>query len=140
MTDSLLFFVRENYKVLYEPKGYTIHKKKRKERMKVINLTPHDVHICDEYGYVTKTYEASGMVARVRTSFYNIDDSVDGVPMVARVENGLVDLPGPQADVMYIVSNIVLDYCPNRMDLIAPAQQVKVNGRVVGCRAFASNR
>ena len=34
--------------------------------MKIINLTPHDVNICDEYGNVIETYKASGIEARVR--------------------------------------------------------------------------
>lgn len=107
--------------------------------MKVINLTPHDVDICDEYGNVIKTYKASGMVARVRHGWSKID-IVDGVPVVVRENEHLVDLPKPQADTIFIVSNIVLDYCPNRVDLYAPVKQVKINGRVVGCQAFAGNR
>ena len=107
--------------------------------MKVINLTPHDVCICDEYGNVIKTYKASGMVARVSHDWSEID-YVDGVPVVVRRNERFVDLPDYDLDTMYIVSNIVLDYAYDRLDLIAPVKQVKVNGRVVGCRAFVGNR
>lgn len=33
--------------------------------MKVINLTPHNVDICDINGKVIKTYEPSGIVVRI---------------------------------------------------------------------------
>ena len=41
---------------------------------------------------------------------------------------------------MYIVSNVVLNRFPNRLDLLAPANMVTKDGRVVGCRSFMSNR
>lgn len=107
--------------------------------MKVINLTPHNVNICDEYGNVINTYEASGIEARVRHG-WDTFDYVDGIPVVVRKNERIVDLPEPEEGVMYIVSNIVLDYCKNRFDLIAPVKQVKRNGRVIGCRAFVGNR
>lgn len=107
--------------------------------MKVINLTPHDVNICDVYGNIIKTYEPSGKVARVGHNWDEID-YIDGVPVVVRVNVELVDLPEEQRDTMYIVSNIILDYCKDRMDLLSPVKQVKRNGRVIGCRAFVSNR
>lgn len=107
--------------------------------MKVINLTPHDVNICDENGRITKTYRASGMVARADNNYEIIDD-VNGVPLLTRAGNNVIDLPRPKEGVMYIVSNIILDYCHDRKDLIAPAWQVKYDGRVVGCRAFVGNR
>lgn len=106
--------------------------------MKVINLTPHDVTICDKYGNIIKTYEASGIVARVRCIWSEVD-YIDDVPVVIRENGGIEDLPEPQEDTFYIVSNIVLDYCYDRLDLLAPVKQFKINGRVVGCTAFAGN-
>lgn len=107
--------------------------------MKVINLTPHNVDICDEYGRIVRTYYANGKVARVNNG-YEYVDYVCGVPLVVRGDEKVIDLPEPQEDTLYIVSNIILSYCPDRMDLIAPVMQVKHNGRVVGCRAFVSNK
>ena len=107
--------------------------------MKVINLTPHDVDICDEYGNVIKTYKASGIVARVRHYWSEIDN-IDSVPVATRENEHVVDLPEAQEGVFYIVSNIVLRYCNDRFDLLAPVKQVKINGRIVGCQAFVGNR
>ena len=107
--------------------------------MKVINLTPHDVNICDDEGRFIKIYRANGKVARVNNGYEAID-YVNDIPLLTRADLTVIDLPEPREDTMYIVSNIILGYCPDRMDLIAPALQVKVNGRVVGCRAFVSNK
>lgn len=106
--------------------------------MKLINLTPHNVDICDECGNVIKTYEASGVVARVAHGWETIE-YIDDVPVVVRKNVNVINLPEPQEGIMYIVSNIILDYCYDRLDLLAPVKQVKINGRVVGCQAFASN-
>lgn len=104
--------------------------------MELVNLTPHDVDICDIDGNVIRTYEASGKIARVKSRWVDIG-KVDDVPIVLRQNEKVIDLPEPQENTMHIVSNIVLDYCQDRSDLLAPVKQVKVNGRVIGCRAFA---
>lgn len=49
--------------------------------MKIVNLTAHNVDICDEYGKVIKTYKPSGIV--VRNAWFpeqvDIIDDVDGL-------------------------------------------------------------
>lgn len=107
--------------------------------MKIINLTPHNVDICDENGNIIKTYEASGIDARM-TFGYDDVDVIDGVPMVVRTPRRIKGLPSPQKDTMFIVSNIIMDACPDRKDLLAPVKQVRINGRVVGCQALLGNR
>ena len=107
--------------------------------MKVINLTPHDVNFCDENGNVIKRYWANGRVARVANGWETIGH-VNGIPIVERTDMRIVNLPEPREDTMYIVSNIVLNFCKDRTDLLAPVLQVEINERVVGCRAFVSNR
>lgn len=102
-------------------------------------MTPHDVDICDKYGNVIKTYKASGMVARVRHGWSTVD-YVDGVPVVVRRDEDIVDLPNYQEDTIYIVSNIVFDYCYDRLDLYAPVKQFKDGNRVIGCQALVGHR
>ena len=106
--------------------------------MKIVNLTAHNVDICDEYGRVIKTYKPSGIVVR-NAWFPEQVDIVDGVSLMVRKNERIVNLPEPQDDTMYIVSDIVRTACADRYDLISPAQQVKINGRVVGCMAFMCN-
>lgn len=103
--------------------------------MKVINLTAHDVNICDYYGNLIKVYKPSGLVARVNYG-WNRTDYVDDVPIVTQKDTKIMELPEPMEDVMFIVSSYVFDYCSERLDLLAPAHQIKVDGRVVGCKAF----
>ena len=107
--------------------------------MKVINLTPHDVNICDELGNIIMCYPKSGKVARIDHD-YKTFARLGDVPVVRRVDEEVINLPKPQKDVMYIVSNVLMNHCSDRLDLLAPVQQVKVNGKVVGCQAFMSNR
>ena len=107
--------------------------------MNIINLTPHKVDICDENGNIVKTYPRSGKIARVAHGWTNIND-VDGIPLVVRENEKITGLPEPQEDTMYIVSNIVFNFCSDRTDLIAPVKQVTINGRVVGCRAFIGHK
>ena len=102
---------------------------------KIINLTPHKVCICDHVGNVVHTYWPEGMVARINHAWETVDD-IDGIPVVERVNEQIINLPEPQEDTLYIVSNVVLELAWGREDLIAPVQQVKVNGQVIGCRAF----
>mgnify|MGYP006874318702 CR=1 FL=1 len=105
----------------------------------LVNLTPHDVDICDSYGRIVKTYRASGKVARVCNNYENIG-YIQGIPLLGRKNDEIVDLPAPREGFLYIVSNVVLESCKDRTDLVAPAQQVKINGRTIGCMAFVGNK
>lgn len=107
--------------------------------MTVINLTPHDVDICDYNGNIIKTYKASGIVAR-NARYTECVGNIDGVPLMASRNERMVNLPEPQEDTMYIVSDVVRHVCADRMDIMSPAEKVRINGRVVGCMTFMSNR
>lgn len=107
--------------------------------MYIINLTAHNVNICGINGNIIKTYEPSGMVAR-NAFYYEQIDTIDGVSIMVKKNERIVNLPDPKDGTIYIVSDIVRVTCGDRADLVSPAQQVKINGRVVGCMAFTSNR
>ncbi len=85
------------------------------EKVKLINLTPHDVHIIGHKSFIIKDgnphvvlkIPPSGVVARVRNKTFVIEqvefeghviDITDVKPI--RIEN----LPDPQKDTYYIVS------------------------------------
>lgn len=97
-----------------------------------VNLTPHTVRLNDG-----TEYPASGVVARVATSFSTFD--ADGV---ARVVYGEPEgLPAPQEGVLYIVSAMVLAaVAGTRSDLVAPAtghpDTVRVEGRIQSVPGF----
>lgn len=107
--------------------------------MEVINLTPHDVDICDEQGNIIRTYRASGFKARV-SNRSEIVGYVDDVPIKANRSKITFGLPAPREGVLYIVSNTTLENNKDRKDLIAPVDKVYKNGYVVGCMSFMSNR
>lgn len=106
--------------------------------MKIINLTPHDVDICDDYGNIIKTYKASGQIAR-ESQRAVVVDCIDGIPLKVSRSAHIVGLPEPEEGTLYIVSTVLRNACKDRLDLISPATKVRVNGRVVGCTSFMSN-
>ena len=86
--------------------------------MKVINCCNHKVEICDADGKIIKTYKPSGHWARVGDDARFIG-YVDGIPVKVRENRRVVGLPEPEEDTYYIVSNILLQECPDRKDLLA---------------------
>lgn len=115
---------------------------RRNENMKIINLTPHDVHVYDADGkQIIRTYPASGKVARVKSST-EITGEVDGI-LVARTTFGEIEgLPDSQSETFYIVSLLVLQAAAGkRDDLIGPdtgpGSVVRdENGQILGVRRF----
>ena len=76
-----------------------------------INLTPHPISLNDG-----RVFPPSGSVARVSTSFTDIENDVCEV-CYGEVEN----LPSPETDAIFIVSAMVLAACKGRDDVVAPA-------------------
>lgn len=82
---------------------------------KLVNCTPHALHIADANGNVIRTVSASGQVARVSTSFTDRDDDL----VCKQVFGDVTGLPDPQDDTLVIVSALVLA-ASDRSDLVAP--------------------
>ena len=108
--------------------------------MNIINLTPHPVILVQ--GDNTLTIEPSGTVARVQERQANIG-SLDlgnaiSIPLVTKVYGDVEGVGAPQADTIYIVSSMVKARCPERYDVLAPADLVRdAKGAVVGAQALA---
>ena len=79
--------------------------------MNYINCTPHSIVLNDG-----RTFDPSGSVARVSSSFTNVVNDVCSV-VYGEVEG----LPAPKEGTMYIVSAMVLSANSTRTDLVAPA-------------------
>ena len=106
--------------------------------MKVINCCDHDVSICNRGGDIIKTYEPSGNWARV--SHVITIKHIDGVPTKVRKDKKIVGLPEPGEDTMYIVSNILMNACPDRKDLLSCGSKVcNRYGKPIGWTTFQSN-
>lgn len=89
--------------------------------MKIRNLTPHDITIyTNDYNEMPYIIPATGIVARVSTT-QEIVGSINGIP-VQKIKYGNVEnLPEPQEDVVFIVSQMVLSALNgSRTDVFAP--------------------
>ena len=104
--------------------------------MKLINLTPHPINL------PAGTIQPSGQVARVSVSHgfsRHIDaEGLGDVKLVLPTYGDVEDLPGPTDDTFYIVSTPVQQACPDRDDLLVPADLIRDDqGRIVGANALA---
>lgn len=120
------------------------------------NLTPHTVRVFARDGEIVTEIPPSGMIARIEKlgSFQNDSETVPvqnfgdageswtyDIPILTSTASGVSGLPNEQAGVRFIVSAMVRDACPDRLDLVSPADLVRdEEGNVIGCRAFEANR
>lgn len=121
------------------------------------NLTPHTVRVfsasTDE---IVAEIPPSGMVARIeKIGSYQIDLETisvqnfgdDGesweydIPILTASSAAAISgLPNEQANTRFIVSATLRAACPDRFDLVSPADLVRDEaGNVIGCRAFEAN-
>ncbi|MGL5710385.1 MAG: hypothetical protein ACRCW9_06070 [Cetobacterium sp.] len=97
---------------------------------KLINLTPHDIHIRginNEIEIIPKT----GIIARIKAK--NIKGKkIHNFYTYKQIVEETIDLPEPQPDTFYIVSNVVLKSNWKRMDLIAPNTTIGAKKTIQG--------
>lgn len=99
-----------------------------------VNLTPHTINFNDG-----RIFQASGQVARVKTSFSEINDDI-AETIFGEVEN----LPPQQEGTVFIVSALVMERCQYRSDVVAPAtghpQSIRnEKGHIVSVPCFTKN-
>jgi hypothetical protein len=82
-------------------------------------------------------------VARVSVSYRmanTIEVDQHMVRVIEGVYAGVIGLPEPAADCLYIVSHMVRMALPRRRDLLSPADEVRdENGNILACRMFEAN-
>lgn len=101
-----------------------------------INLTPHTLNIIRD-GDEDIIIPPSGNVARCAVNRRQIG-TIDGVPINATEFGAVHGLPDPAPGTYYIVSALVAQACPHRVDLLITDDAVRdESGRIIGCRAFA---
>jgi len=104
--------------------------------MKLINLTPHPINL------PAGTIQPEGQVARVAVSYAlprHIDaEGLGCVKLVRPTYGDVTNLPDPKPETMFIVSGMVQQACPDRDDLVVPAELVRDDqGRIVGANSLA---
>lgn len=105
--------------------------------MKVINKTPHQVHILGLNNQIIRTYPKGNSQIRLAMKVVQDVPLPDGTP-TSRTEFGKAEgLPEFQDNVFYIVSQLVKNALPERTDLLVPTEIVRSNeGVIVGCRSL----
>lgn len=102
----------------------------------IVNATPHAVNLVDDDGNVLRTFlpKISVRVA----SRCEVVGTIDGIPIDSTTFGEVEGLPEYQDDVYYIVSRLVKQALPDRVDLLCPGQQQRDSaGRVIGCKSLS---
>lgn len=108
--------------------------------MKFTNLTPHDVTVyLLGYGR-TKVFPRSGKVARVSQQFERfgtVCSEGSDIPLFTTKLGKVIDLPEREEGNYFIVSAMVKQAEPYRLDLVSPGELLRDDkGQVVGCNGF----
>lgn len=86
--------------------------------MNVINLTPHAITL--RFDAQEITFPASGIVARVPQTTFDLGKSIAGFPVYTSTF-GQVEMPKPAEDTFFIVSAMVMSALKGtRQDVVAP--------------------
>lgn len=117
----------------------------------IINLTPHTVTMLRSDNTVQMRYDSDG-IARCREVVTQLPalpfdpfgdcGMSDQFPLVTKSFADVDGLPPSHPEkpwLRYIVSQIVMDACADRFDLLVPSDvQRGPDGQVIGCRAFST--
>jgi hypothetical protein len=109
---------------------------------KLVNLTPHNIDLLDVEDNIILSIAPSGIVARVemapRTRVGVVVTDVTDIPINRTSFGRCTSLPEPISGTYYIVSLKVAEAHLGRTDLLIVDESVRdVDGRIIGCRAFA---
>ena len=101
----------------------------------LINLTPHDITFISENGE-NRIIPPSGELARVAAKTVTVG-YIDGIPVTTTEFGAVEGLPEPAANTIYIVSSLVAQRVPERIDVYVPSESVRdENGRIIGCKSL----
>lgn len=107
--------------------------------MKIENRTPHAVCIADADANIIRVIQPTAPAARVSSTVV-AGEPIDGVPFVETVFGSDVNLPEPDGETVYVVSQYVIQACANRTDLVRPDTGSTCvrddQGRIIAVRAF----
>lgn len=117
----------------------------------LVNLTPHEIKIRSINGS-TLTLPPSGEVARLSTATpaANIHEKypigvrnvtiVDNIQVRTPIVQCIIGLPDPKDDVAYVVSLVVRQAVPERLDVLSPGELIRNEaGQPVGCDGLHAN-
>ncbi len=104
-------------------------------KIKIKNLTPHPIFICNNAGEIIRVFQPEGLV-RLKAVTVQVGE-IDGIP-TTRTEFGQPEgLPEFQEGVFLVVSQLVKTALPSRSDLLVPAEVVRdEKGNIIGCKSL----
>ena len=99
----------------------------------LVNLTKHTINETTTGASIP----TSGIIARIKQSTYETAN-INGMPVFTTECTGIIGLPHPKQDTVYIVSALALQYVPNdRTDVVATGNICRdQRGHIVGCSGF----
>jgi hypothetical protein len=103
-------------------------------KKQIINKTPHAIYIVDKAQVIIKVYPKSRGMIRLSEHISEVD-VIDGVTITKTSYSKIEDLPKFNKDVYYIVSQLVKNALPERIDFLVPKGIVRDdNGNILGCK------
>lgn len=106
---------------------------------RLVNLTPHDVNIQNLDG-TFQTVWRDGTVARVEMISSQIQRYPLACAQTTVVKSKVIGLPEPVFGVVWIVSAMVREACPDRKDLASPGELIRdEKGNPIGCKGLVFN-
>ena len=111
--------------------------------MKLVNLTPHPVVLCDTEGRPVIIIAPSGIIARCSAERQVVEscELEDLVVPVTVVVMGLLEgLPAPADNTLYVASRIACEGAKvlGRTDVVCPDDAVRdQGGRIIGVKALS---
>ncbi len=87
--------------------------------MTIVNLTPHKITISSKDCSIQLTLPSEDNPARCEEVTKHLEE-FDGFPVVLKSYGEVENLPNPEKEVLYLVSMMVREACPDRKDLASP--------------------
>lgn len=107
---------------------------------KILNCTPHPITMCDAEGNVFHTFPKGEIVPRLSVKTVQaerISDNGVMIPTTVTVFGAPEGLPEEEPDTFFIVSQLLKAACPDRLDLLVPAEVVRDSqGNIIGCKSL----
>jgi len=101
------------------------------------NLTPHPIRVRRLDGSFLELGREFGSPPRISTVRESVGE-IEGCAVTRTTFGETIDLPAPQEGVWLVVSRMVRDANPTRVDLLSVGELIRdADGRVVGADGFS---
>lgn len=110
--------------------------------MEIVNLTPHNIRILSS-DKITEIINVppSGIIARVTVTRTQAGVIAPGIPIFVSQYGDVTGVPTPTTKIVYLVSAMVRQALPNRMDVLSPGELVRgTDGQPIGCCGLDANQ